>query len=335
MNYEPRRRHKETEQKRETKSGRQKAHMNLSIVTTLYKSESFVKEFHRRISAVAKKHTDDFEIVYVDDGSPDGSGKAVRELAGDARTILVELSRNFGHHPAMMAGLAHAKGDRIFLLDVDLEEEPEWLSSFWLELESKDADVVYAVQGSRIGGPMKRISGWLFYSLFNLMSETRIPRNLCTARLMTKPYVDALLSAKDSNIFLAGLMSWAGFRQVPIKVKRSPRPNSSGSSYTFTRMISLALDALTSFTSYPLKVIFILGLIISTISGGVGLYLLLRKLIAPDSIGITGWPSIMVSIWFLGGIIIFFIGVVGIYISKIFAETKERPIYIVRKIHRP
>lgn len=304
----------------------------LSIVTTLYRSEATVEEFCRRAVAAGEKAGGSFEIVFVDDGSPDRSGAIVRKLmAADPRLMLVELSRNFGHHQAAVAGLRQAAGERVFILDVDLEEQPEWLHDFVADMERTGADVVYGVSGKRKGTAFRRWSGAVFWWLFNLISETRVPSNPCTIRLLTRRYVDALMTMPDRNLFLAGNYAWLGFEQVPRVVYKSARKTPS--SYTLGRLIALFIDAVTSFTSYPLRLIFGSGLIIATLALSAGAGLIIWKLLRPNDISL-GWPSLMVSIWFLGGVVISFLGVIGMYLSKIFVETKGRPLYVVRQVLR-
>jgi putative glycosyltransferase len=302
------------------------------VVTTLFRSEATVEEFYARITAAASAVTPSFELVFVDDGSPDGSGTRVRRLAeGDARVVLVELSRNFGHHQAATAGLRHARGQRVFILDVDLEEQPEWLPEFAAELERTAADVVYGVSAARTGSAFRRWSGGLFWWLFNRLSETRVTPNPCTVRIMRRRYVDAVLTLPDRSLFLAGNYAWLGFRQIPRIVEKKARKTRSN--YTLGRLAALFIDAITSFTSYPLRLIFAIGGLIAGASVAAGTGLVLLKLARPESISM-GWPSVMVSIWFLGGVIIAFLGVIGIYLSKIFNEAKGRPLYVVREIVR-
>jgi putative glycosyltransferase len=306
--------------------------IELSVVTTLFRSESTVDEFYSRVTAAAPAVTPSFEIVFVDDGSPDGSGARVRQLAArDPRVVLVELSRNFGHHQAATAGLRHARGERIFILDVDLEEQPEWLPEFAAEMDRTGADVVYGVSGARHGGAFRRVSGGVFWWLFNRLSETQVPPNPCTIRIMRRRYVDALLTLPDRSLFLAGNYAWLGFRQLPRVVEKKLRK--SRSTYTLGRLTSLFIDAITSFTSYPLRLIFMIGSVVAGMSVAAGVGLVLLKLARPASISL-GWPSVMVSIWFLSGVMIAFLGVIGIYLSRIFNEAKGRPLYVVREIVR-
>lgn len=304
--------------------------MKLSIVTTLYRSAPYIDEFYTRISAAALIISNDYEIIMVDDGSPDDSlQKSLQIQAVDPHVRVVELSRNFGHHKAILAGLAQASGERVFLLDVDLEEQPEWLSEFWQEMEVCGSDVVYGVQRERRGSPFRRWSGSLFYRLFNAVSETRIPENVCTIRLMSKNYVDALLQMRDQNLFLAGNLAWIGFHQKTLEVEKGVRAESS---YSLPKRLRLFWDGVTSFSSHPLQLVFAVGLFISGGTGLFGMYLFLRKLMSPETT-LSGYTSTMLSVWFLGGLNILFIGVVGYYVARIFNEAKGRPQYIVRQVH--
>jgi putative glycosyltransferase len=304
----------------------------LSVVTTLYRSEAFVREFHERLLAVASQLTPRFEVVYVDDGSPDASAQLVRGLAHeDPRVSLVELSRNFGHHPAALAGLAHARGRRVFILDVDLEERPEWLAGFATQMDASGADVVYGTNVVRKGTLSRRLLGGLFWKLFNALSEIQVPENPCTVRLMTRSYVDALLTVPDRNLFLAGTYAWLGFRQEARRVEKGLRAGKS--TYSPRRLVMLLLDAITSFSSYPLRLIFGTGVLMAAVALLAGTALIGYRIARPGSISL-GWPSIVVSVWFIGGVIIAVLGVIGIYLSKVFYEAKGRPRYVVRAVHR-
>ncbi|HET8646715.1 MAG TPA: glycosyltransferase family 2 protein [Vicinamibacteria bacterium] len=304
---------------------------DLSVVTTLYRSEPYIREFYGRMVASALQVSPSFEIVFVDDGSPDQAASIARELvARDPRVKLVELSRNFGHHRAALAGLQHARGRRVFIIDVDLEEQPEWLPEFAAEFDRTGADVVYGQSVLRRGSLFRRWSGAAFWKLFNLMSETKVPPNPCTVRLLGRRYLEALFTLPDRALFLAGSYAWAGFRQVARPVEKRVRPTRSN--YSLARLLDLFVEAVTSFTSYPLKLILLVGVAIAGAAVLAGLGLIVRKLLYPETITM-GWPSIMVSIWFLGGTMIAFLGVIGMYIAKVFVETKGRPVYLVREVH--
>jgi putative glycosyltransferase len=304
--------------------------MKLSIVATLYQSAAYLAEFHQRASAAAQERVgDDYEIVLVNDGSPDNSlDIAVKLTEQDSHVVVVDLSRNFGHHKAMMTGLAHASGERIFLIDSDLEEEPEWLLPFAQQMAEDDSDVVYGVQERRKGNFLERISGRWFYGLFRLLTGLYLPENIVTARLMSRRYVDALLSHQEREVFMAGLWHITGFIQKPRLIKKH---STSETTYTLRRKMSLLVNSVTSFSNAPLIGIFYIGLAISLLSCFYIIYLLIIKLVLATPL--DGWTSVMASIWLLGGMIISFIGIVGIYLSKIFSETKQRPYTIVRQVH--
>lgn len=303
--------------------------MTLSIVTTLYRSEPYIAEFHRRISRAAEQITRDVEIVFVDDGSPDNSRDAACAIADiDRRVKVVVLSRNFGHHRAMMTGLAHATGDLVFLIDCDLEEEPELLTSFYETLRSARADVVYGQQVARKGGLFERISGSIFYRVFKLLSNAPVPDNLITVRLMSARYVQSLVQHRDREIFLAGLWQITGYKQVPQLVVKQSKGTST---YDLGRKIAIFVNAITSFSNKPLVFVFYLGVFIMSASTAAALYLIVRRLFFGSLL--FGWPSVIVSIWMLGGITIFCLGIIGIYIAKIFTETKDRPYAIVSEVY--
>ncbi len=304
--------------------------MRLSIVTTLYKSAPTVEAFYRRAVAAAEKVTDDFEIVMVDDGSPDDSLPIACALAEeDGRVGVIELSRNFGHHKAMMTGLEHARGDLCFLIDSDLEEDPGLLHQFFEKLETGDLDVVYGFQSGRKGGFWQRVTGEIAYKLFEALISYRIPRNHVTVRLMRRAYVDALLRHREQQTVIGGLWVITGFKQLGVPVNKAVR---DGTTYGYWRRWIVLIDSITSFSETPLVAIFYLGIVISTLSVLVGIGLLIHKIIFQGAV--EGWVSVMLSVWFLGGLLIFCVGVLGIYISKIFVETKNRPYTIVRRIHR-
>jgi putative glycosyltransferase len=303
--------------------------MRLSIVTTLYKSSPYIEEFHKRITAEAKKITEDYEIIMVDDGSPDDSLEvALNLLANDSHLRVIELSRNFGHHKAMMTGLEHALGELIFLIDVDLEEPPELLGEFHGKLAGEGWDVVYGYQElRRKGNWFEKYGGQLAWWLVDLMLPVRIPRNHCTVRLMTNNYTHALVRHKEHKTAIGGLWVMTGFKQTGVPFVKGSRGKSS---YGFTTRLLMLLDSVTSFSELPLYIVFFLGLGILLMSAIVGFYLICRRLTGTV---LAGWVSVMVSVWFLVGLAIFCIGVVGLYISRIFIETKMRPYTIIRRIY--
>jgi len=303
--------------------------VRLSVVTSLYKSVDFIREFHRRVSEAAAKMTPDWEIIMVNDGSPDDSLQIAIDLhRRDSRVRVIDLSRNFGHHKALMTGLANSRGDLVFVIDSDLEEDPAWLLTFYEAMTSTGAEAIYGVQRSRKGGWFERMSGALFYRVFNKLLTHPFPPNIVTARLMTRRYVDALVQHRDQEVSLAGLCTITGFEQQALIVDKGTRGDTS---YGLRRRISAFVTAITSFSNRPLLYIFQLGVGVILLSMVAGIVLMYQSM--SGYVGVPGWASIMVSIWFLGGVMIFCVGVLGIYLAKVFTETKERPYTIIRRIY--
>ena len=304
--------------------------MKLSIVATLYRSAPHISEFYERASASARKLVgEDYEIILVNDGSPDNSlDLAIKFTDQDSHVVVVDLSRNFGHHKAMQAGLAHARGECVFLIDTDLEEEPEWLEEFALTMATESADVVYGVQDARKGNWFERWSGEIYYTVFNYLADIDHPRNIVTARLMSRRYVDAMLQYREREMVISCLWVITGFKQCERTVKKH---TGSATNYSLTKKIGHATNAITSFSEVPLRMIFFIGLIIFTFALLYAGYLVFHKLILATPM--DGWTSVMVSIWLLGGMVISFLGLIGIYVSKVFTETKQRPSTIIRKIY--
>jgi putative glycosyltransferase len=303
--------------------------MRLSIVTTLYKSAPYVEPFYRRACAAAAAITDDYEIVMVDDGSPDDSlATAIKLAARDPRVRVAELSRNFGHHRAMMTGLRLARGAFVFLVDVDLEEEPEWLGVFWQTMTEGDHDVVFGYQAQRKGTFLERLGGAAHWWLMRRLSSYPIPDNLVTARLMTRSYVRSLLRHREQKTAIGGLWALTGYRQAGLPVVKGHR---GATSYSPLRRIAMAVDGLTSFSEKPLIMVFILGSVIFTLSSVGALLLIIRRLTGTL---LSGWASLLVSVWMLGGLSIACMGIIGLYIARIFIETKRRPYSIIRRVHQ-
>lgn len=305
--------------------------MKLSIVTSMYKSAPYVREFCRRAAVSAQAMTDDYEIILVDDGSPDDSYAMAREAqAADPRVTIVQLARNYGQHKALLTGLAHTDGDLVFMLDCDLEEPPEWLADFHKTMLDKDADVVFGVQEQRKGGFFERVSGQIFYSLFSRLASINVPVNQATARLMTAEYVRALVEHQDREVYLAGLCWITGFRQVSLTVTKLSKGSTS---YSLSRKLTMAVDSIVAFSTAPLRYIFFLGLMIMVLSAGYAFFALLQWLIRGGDVR-AGWTSLIVSVWFLGGVIIFTQAILALYLSKIQSEVKRRPYTVVRRLLR-
>lgn len=305
--------------------------VKLSIVTTLYKSAPYIQAFYSRITKTASLITDDYEIIFVDDGSPDNSIKLAQNLIlKDDRIKIIELSRNFGHHKAMATGLKYAEGEYIFLIDSDLEEDPELLKQFWDELhKDDDTDVIYGIQEARKGHWFERWSGDIYYKVLNGISdEVKTAKNISTVRLMKKNYVKALSEYQEHGFYFGPISILVGFNQKGCLFKKNSKAESS---YHFFKKYHIFLDSIISFSSKPLYFIFYFGTCVTFFSFFYMIYLIFRKMLW--GIAIEGWTSLIVLTSLLGGLNIFFVGIMAVYILHIFQETKNRPFSLVRKIY--
>ena len=305
--------------------------MRLSLVTTLYNSAPHLLELCERLTKCAQEITHDYEMILVNDGSPDASLELALELyEKDQRIKVIDLSRNFGHHKAKMTGLQHACGEYVFLIDSDLEEPPETLRLFWDEMqEARDLDVVFGVQRQRKGGLFERISGALFYKIMNGLGDVKIPKNFLTVRLMNRHYTQNLIRYQEREMEFGVLTELVGFRKKSVEVLKL---STSPTSYSLVEKFNLMVNAVTSSTNRPLWIIFYLGLGITLASSVYVVWLLINRMIYGMEV-VEGWTSIMVAIFFIGGLNMFVLGIIGIYLSKVFIESKQRPYTVIRRIY--
>ena len=308
--------------------------MKLSIVSTLYKSKVFLDEFLVEIEKAIKLiQIKDYELIFVNDGSPDNSLQHLITLKKEkySKIKIIDLSRNFGHHYSIQAGLIEAKGDLVFLIDNDLETHPNILVNFYKTIkEDTTLDVVYGFQKVRKGKFIERILGRLFWSLINKLSDTKIPHNQINERLMTQKYVKALLRLNDANLFLGGMMFWVGFNQKGLAIEKGRREGAS--TYSLKKRTDLMLQAVTSFSGKPLVYLFYFGLIISLLSILLIIYLIVQKVLYVDEVQL-GWTSLIAVNILILGIIATFLGLIGIYLFKVFKQVQNRPNVIIRKIY--
>ena len=303
--------------------------MNLSVVSTLYRSSLYIKEFHKRVGNVAQDLVgDDFKIIFVNDGSPDDSLQTTGICQSDSRVIVLILQKCRSSQ-AMMTGLSYARGDNVFLIDSDLEEQPEWLPNFHEQFLHEDLDSVFGVQAKRRGSIIEKFTSKIFYTSFRFLTSVDQPDNIVTARLMSRQYVQALVEHKERELNIGGLFLYAGFKQASQTVKKL---NTSPTTYNFSRKFNHFVNAITSFSSLPLTFTFYAGLAISITAFVYIFYLVVRYFFV--STPPEGYTSIIASTWLFSGLIIFFLGVQGIYLSKVFNEVKQRPYSIVRKVYR-
>lgn len=304
--------------------------MQLSIVSTLYQSAPFIDEFLHRISLTAAQITHDYELILVNDGSPDNSlSKALQAKQQHPQLKIIDLSRNFGHHEAGMAGLAYAQGDYVFLIDSDLEEAPELLLDFWQQLQQQpDIDVIYGVQAQRKGGWFEQQSGQLFYKLFNALSDIKISPNVLTVHLMTQQFVQNLISYHERKLFVGGIMAHAGFNQQPVVVKKHSKPTTT---YTFARQFKLLITSITAFSVKPLEYLFFLGGVLLAFVVLLGILGTIKAVLFDAVIPLSAtilWVGAVIT-----GCIMTCTGLLGLYIANIQTETKQRPRTIIKRIY--
>jgi putative glycosyltransferase len=304
--------------------------MKLSVVTTLYKSSEYIEEFYSRITNETKRITEDYEIIFVDDGSPDDSlSKAIKLSEIDNKVKVIELSRNFGHHKAIMAGLESTNSDFVFLLDVDLEDLPEWLGDFYRLIVSDKCDVVYGRQNNRQGNISRKFFGKIWYYLLNKIFLVYHPHNITTARLMNKNYVNQLKKFSEVSFAISSIWNYVGFNQKAIYVHKKFKKKTS---YSLKLKIELMINFLISNSVFPLKLVLFLNTIISFISLLILITVILNRIFNNDII--EGWTStvalIILNYFFISVILTFF----GFYLIELTKEVKSRPKYIIKNIYK-
>ncbi len=301
----------------------------LSIVIPVYGEEDNLPVLYERLAKVMHDTEPNYEVIFVDDGSRDRSADMLRELAErDERVVVVELSRNFGHQVAISAGLDFAQGDAVIVMDADLQDPPEVLPQFiakWRE----GHDVVYAVRARRKEGWFKRALYALFYRVMQRIANIDIPLDAGDFCIMDRRVVEVLVGMPERNRFVRGIRSWIGLNQVGLSYERHAR-YAGQVKYSYTRLIYLALDGLISFSFVPLRMITVIGFVISAISIVLAaIYFIQRIMVGPNPLGFT---TTIVAILFLSGVQLITLGVIGEYIGRIFEEVKRRPLYIVRRV---
>ncbi len=299
-----------------------------SFVIPVFNEAETLNELHRRLDAVIAQLDGPAEIVLVDDGSTDGSYERMRELhACDPRVKVLRLSRNFGHQIALTAGLDHALGNAVIVMDGDLQDPPEValeLARRWRE----GYDVVYAVRNERAGESRTKLftARW-FYRLMGRMSEVPIPVDAGDFRLVDRRAVDAVAAMREHSRYLRGMFAWVGYDQTGVRYDRDAR-HAGRTKFSFGRMLSFAADGIISFSAAPLRLALALGFVVSIASVLLGLASIAVKVAGVYAV--PGWASIVVGMCFLGGVQLTVLGVIGLYIARIHEEVKQRPLYLVR-----
>jgi dolichol-phosphate mannosyltransferase len=303
----------------------------ISIVVPCFNEQDCLAELHQRLSAAARQAVgDDYELVLVNDGSRDSSWQTMQRLAAeDPRLVAVNLSRNHGHQLALTAGLDLCRGENILIIDADLQDPPELLPAMLETMRESQADVVYGVRRSRKGDTaFKRATAHGFYRLLSRATEVDIPLDAGDFRLMSRRALDALLAMPEQARFIRGMVAWIGFRQVPFAYDRQER-FAGETKYPLKKMTRFAFDALTGFSSAPLKLASHAGLWLSLGSVLLILYIAYAWLAGQS---IQGWTSLMLVVVILGAIQMFALALMGEYIGRLYNEAKRRPLYVVQEI---
>jgi polyisoprenyl-phosphate glycosyltransferase len=302
--------------------------IKLSVVAPCHNEEGNLDLLVERVQSVCSSLvSDNFEIILVNDGSTDGTWERIIYLSKNNTFIRgVNLSRNFGHQLALSAGLKYCTGERILIIDADLQDAPEHLREM-MPIMDDGADVVYGKRVIRHGDSFIRsLASKIFYRLLNLLSNIEIPSDTGDFRLINRKVLTTLLSMPEHHRYIRGLISWIGFNQVPFNYERDER-TSGKTSYTLKKLISFSLDAITGFSIKPLRLVNIFGSILIVLSGSLLLYLIYLWIF--EVILVPGWISLLATTLFIGGIQMIFLGLIGEYIGRIFEQTKQRPLFIV------
>jgi polyisoprenyl-phosphate glycosyltransferase len=303
----------------------------LSIVVPCFNEQECLAALHDRLSSAARAVAgDDYELVLVNDGSTDGSWAIMRDLAAaDPRLVGINLSRNHGHQLALTAGLDLCRGDAVLIIDADLQDPPELLGDMLQLMAREGADVVYGVRIARTGEtPFKRATAHAFYRMLARATDVDIPLDAGDFRLISRRALDALLAMPEQARFIRGMVAWIGFKQVPFPYRRDER-FAGTTKYPLRKMIRFALDALTGFSSAPLKLASHAGLWLSVGSVLVMLYIFAGWL---SGRAIPGWTSLMLIVVVIGAVQMFVLGLMGEYIGRLYSQAKQRPLYIVQEI---
>lgn len=305
------------------------AGVRISVIVPCLNEQEVICSTHQRLTAALEQAALDFEIIYVDDGSTDATPELLRELqTQDSRVRMVRFSRNFGHQIAITAGLEHASGDAVAIIDADLQDPPEVILEF-LQKWMDGYDVVYGVRSERDGETAFKLwTAKAFYRLIGKLSETPIPLDTGDFRLMDRRVVEALLSMPERDRFVRGMVSWLGFSQVALPYHRAARAAGT-TKFSLFKMLRFATDGIVSFSISPLRLATWMGFAASGFAILVMLYTLYERVFGTGVV--RGWTSTMMAILFIGGVQLICLGIIGEYVGRIYGEAKRRPLYVVRE----
>jgi dolichol-phosphate mannosyltransferase len=301
----------------------------ISIIIPVLDEERAVGELYRRLVRVLETERADFEIIFIDDGSTDGTAAALRALhEGDRRVKSLHFARNFGHQAAISAGLRAADGDAVIAMDGDLQDAPESLPAF-LARWREGYEVVYAVRERRPEWWLKRVAYRVFYRVLQRISHISLPVDSGDFSLMDRRVVDVINAMPERTRFVRGMRSWAGFRQIGVSQVRDER-FAGRPKYTYWKLVRLALDGLIGFSYRPLQLASMFGAAVSVVSMLLAVVLVVLKLV--HGIPLVGWTSLIVAVLFLGGVQLICLGILGEYVGRIYDEVRQRPPYVVANV---
>lgn len=302
----------------------------LSVIVPAFNEEEVLPTFHRRLVAALELLPFFCEIVYINDGSKDGTLEILRGILDEHDNVaVVHLSRNFGKEIALTAGLDHASGDAVVVIDADLQDPPELIPNLVQIFKESDADVIYAQRAARRGETaMKRLTAHLFYAFMKRISSIEMPVDTGDFRLMSRRAVAALLQLREHHRFMKGLYAWIGFRQIAYRYERDPR-FAGESKFSYWRLWNFSLEGLTSFTIAPLKIATYIGIIAAGCAAIYGTTMIIGTLIWGNPV--PGYPSLLVVTLLLGGLQLMTLGIIGEYLGRVFNEAKQRPLYLVQE----
>jgi glycosyltransferase involved in cell wall biosynthesis len=315
-------------------NGRPKIPRLVSIVVPAYNEHDVIFEFNRRLSIARQELSLPSEVIFVNDGSTDDTLERLRSLkAADPTIGIVDLSRNFGKEIALTAGLDHARGDVVVIIDADLQHPPELIPEFIARWREEDADIVYGQRASRAGeSGTKRLTSRAFYRAINALSGRLIPVDAGDFRVLSRRAVDALAGIRERHRFMKGLFAWIGYRQVPLLYETDLR-FAGVSKWNYWKLWNFSIEGITSFSVAPLKVATYVGLLAAILSIVYGFFMVFQTIIYGNPV--PGFPSLLVAILFLGGLQLIFLGIIGEYLGRMFNEVKQRPLYLVRRWDAP
>ncbi|CAN6134383.1 WcaA Glycosyltransferases involved in cell wall biogenesis [Methylophilaceae bacterium] len=303
--------------------------ITISVVIPVYKAEDCLDELYQRLKNSIEPITTDFEIILVEDCGGDKSWEVINRLVTiDSRVRGIQFSRNFGQHFGITAGLDYCKGDWVVVMDCDLQDRPEEIPRLYAKA-LEGFDVVLALRGARQDPFLKRISSSLFYKLFSYLADIKYDGDSGNFRIMSRKVVLNFCAMREQLRFFGGLVHWMGFPTAGINVIHSARINGK-STYTFTKLWKLSVDTIIAYSDKPLRLSIRLGFLMAIASFFYAIYLISHALIYGAEV--QGWTSLIVAIFFIGGVIISILGIVGIYLGKIFNEVKRRPLYIINRM---